>query len=346
MKYFFSILIISVLFFIGCGGGKEEPKDGAAQPLTQAEETELFTKAKQLFGALPDKMPGSENDNEDIIALGKKLYFETALSVNGTQSCNTCHDINEKAGVDNKKTSEGAIHGKVGRRNSPTVLNAGFQFAQFWDGRSKDLKEQAKGPILNPDEMAMPAEKEAEKRIAAIPEYAELFKKAFPGSKKLVTYDNIAEAIAAFERTLISKSRFDNYMAGNQTALTGEEKRGLKTFIDVGCITCHTGPLFGGNIYQKAGLVYPYENQSDLGRYEVTKQESDKFMFKVPMLRNVILTFPYFHDGAVATIEEAVKKMAYMNLGKDLKDEEIKSIVKFLGALTDQDLEKKNLAKK
>ncbi len=334
------------MFFVSCGGGKEEPKDSVPKAMTQAEETELLNKAKQLFGVLPEKMPGSENDNEDIIALGKKLYFETALSANRTQSCNTCHDIIEKAGVDNKKTSDGAVHGKVGRRNSPTVLNAGYQFAQFWDGRAKDLKEQAKGPILNPDEMAMPTEKEAEKRISQLPEYMDLFKKAFPNAKKQITYDNIAEAIAAFERTLISKSRFDNYIAGNQTALSNEEKVGLKTFIEVGCITCHTGPLFGGNIYQKAGLVHPYENTEDLGRYEVTKVESDKYMFKVPILRNVILTFPYFHDGAVATIDEAVKKMAYLNLGKDLKPEEISAIVKFLGSLTDVDLEKKNLAKK
>lgn len=346
MKYYLAILVTSLMFFVACGGGKEDAKEGASKSMTQAEDTELFSKAKQLFGALPDKMPGSENDNEDIIALGKKLYFETALSVNGTQSCNTCHDINDKAGVDNKKTSDGAIHGKVGRRNSPTVLNAGYQFAQFWDGRAKDLKEQAKGPILNPDEMAMPTEKEAVKRISEIPEYVDLFKKAFPTSKKPITYDNIAEAIAAFERTLISKSRFDKYIAGNQAALTNEEKAGLKTFMDVGCITCHTGPLLGGNMFQKAGLVHPYENTEDLGRYEVTKVETDKYMFKVPILRNVILTFPYFHDGAVSTIDEAVKKMAYLNLGKDLKPEEISAIVKFLGALTDENLEQKNIAKK
>lgn len=346
MKYFPTLFILVLFLFVGCGGGKEDAKDNTGKPLTQAEETELLNKAKQIFGILPDKMPGSENDNEDIIALGKKLYFETALSVNGAQSCNTCHDINEKAGVDNKKTSDGAVHGKVGRRNSPTVFNAGYQFVQFWDGRAKDLKEQAKGPIINPDEMAMPTEKEAEKRISGIPEYVDLFKKAFPNAKKLITYDNIAEAIAAFERTLISKSRFDNYIAGNQAALTNEEKIGLKTFMDVGCITCHTGPLFGGNMYQKAGLVHPYENTEDLGRYEVTKEESDKFIFKVPMLRNVVLTFPYYHDGAVATLEEAVKKMAYMNLGKDLKPEELSAIVKFLGALTDEQLEKKNVAKK
>jgi cytochrome c peroxidase len=345
MKNLIYLLVFSLILLIGCGG-KEEPKEGSdGVPLTAAEETELLSKAKQLFGALPDKMPGSEADNPDMIALGKKLYFETKLSTNGKQSCNTCHEINGKAGVDNHKTSDGAIHGKVGRRNSPTVLNAGYQFVQFWDGRAKDLKEQAKGPIINPDEMAMISEKEAEKVISEMQEYKDMFVRAFPNEKQPVNYDNIAGAIAAFERTLISKSRYDKYIAGNQTAMTPAEKKGMKLFIETGCITCHTGSLFGGNIYQKAGLVHPYENTADLGRYEVTKQESDKFMFKVPMLRNVALTAPYFHDGAVTTLEDAVKKMAYINLGRDLKPEEISSIVTFLKALSDENLEK-TVAKK
>lgn len=334
-KLFYISFLVFVL--VSCGGKKE----GEVKKLTEAEEQELLTKASSIFGVLPNKMPGSENDTPELIELGKKLYFETKLSVNNTMSCNTCHDINNLAGVDNKPTSPGALPGKIGTRNTPTVFNAGFQFAQFWDGRSPDLKDQAKGPILNPVEMAMPNEKEVEKVISSIPEYQEMFKKAYPNDKKPITFDNIANAIAAFERTLVSKSRFDEWITGNKTALTDEEKVGLKHFIEVGCITCHTGPLFGGNIYQKMGLVKPYYNTKDLGRYEVTKQESDKFMFKVAMLRNVELTFPYFHDGSVNKLEDAVKIMADINLGKQLTDEQLRTIVAFLKSLTDPKLVKK-----
>lgn len=334
-KLFYISFLVFVL--VSCGG----KKGGEVKKLTEAEEQELLTKASSIFGVLPNKMPGSENDTPELIELGKKLYFETKLSVNNTMSCNTCHDINNLAGVDNKPTSPGALPGKIGTRNTPTVFNAGFQFAQFWDGRSPDLKDQAKGPILNPVEMAMPNEKEVEKVISSIPEYQEMFKKAYPNDKKPITFDNIANAIAAFERTLVSKSRFDEWITGNKTALTDEEKVGLKHFIEVGCITCHTGPLFGGNIYQKMGLVKPYYNTKDLGRYEVTKQESDKFMFKVAMLRNVELTFPYFHDGSVNKLEDAVKIMADINLGKQLTDEQLRTIVAFLKSLTDPKLVKK-----
>ncbi|MFN3782127.1 MAG: cytochrome-c peroxidase, partial [Candidatus Kapaibacteriota bacterium] len=302
---------------------------------------ELLTKASSIFGILPNKMPGSENDTPELIELGKKLYFETRLSVNNTMSCNTCHDINSMAGVDNKPTSPGALPNTMGTRNTPTVFNAGFQFVQFWDGRAADLKEQAKGPILNPVEMAMPNEKEVERVISSIPEYRELFAKAYPNNKKPITFDNIANAIAAFERTLVSKSRYDKWIAGDKSALSDEEKLGLKHFIEVGCITCHTGPLFGGNLYQKMGLVKPYYNTKDLGRYEVTKQESDKFMFKVSMLRNVELTHPYFHDGTAKTLEDAVKIMAEINLGKELTEEQLRTIVAFLKALTDPNLVKK-----
>jgi len=331
------VFIIFSVFVLSCGGKKE----GAQVKLSEAEENELLAKASSIFGALPNKMPGSENDTPELIDLGKKLYFETKLSVNNTMSCNTCHDINNRAGDDGKPTSPGALPGTMGTRNTPTVFNAGFQFAQFWDGRAPDLKEQAKGPILNPVEMAMPNEKEVVKVISSIPEYQEMFKKAFPNEKNPITFDNIAHSIAAFERTLVSKSRYDEWVTGNKNALTDEEKIGLKNFIEVGCITCHTGPLFGGNIYQKMGLVKPYSNTKDLGRYEVTKQESDRYMFKVSMLRNVALTAPYFHDGAVQTLEEAVKIMADINLGKQLTDEQVKTIVAFLKALNDPKLEKK-----
>ncbi|MCS7204159.1 MAG: cytochrome-c peroxidase [Leptospiraceae bacterium] len=298
---------------------------------------ELIQKANQIFKPIPEKMPGFENVTPEQIELGKKLYFDKRLSVNDQQSCNSCHVIdNNGPGVDNKPVSDGAIAGRKGDRNSPTVLNAGFHIAQFWDGRAKDLVEQAKGPILNPVEMAMPSEKEVVKKISTIAEYKEMFPKAFPNEKDPITYDNIAKAIAAFESTLITKDRFDDFLKGDTKALTAQEMKGLETFIEVGCASCHNGALVGGSMYQKMGVMNPYENTKDFGRYNVTKKEEDKYVFKVPSLRNVALTAPYFHDGSVGTLEEAVRKMAWLQLNKQLKDEEVQNIVAFLKALTDK----------
>lgn len=336
-----SLFILLSVIIIACGGKKDEPQE--AEGLTPQAETELLNSAKTMFNFLPDKMPMSENDTPEMIELGKKLFNETKLSINGTQSCNTCHDLtNNKAGVDNKRVSPGALPGKEGRRNSPTVLNAGYHFLQFWDGRAKDLVEQAKGPILNPDEMSMKSEKDVEKVIAAIPEYTEMFAKAFPDAKPAITYNNIAMAIAAFERTLISKGRFDQWLAGNAKALTAAEKIGLKTFMDVGCTTCHSGPMFGAILFQKMGLVKPYSNTTDLGRFELTKLDMDKFIFKTSTLRNTMLTAPYFHDGNAATMADAIRIMADINLGKTLTGDQIKAIEDFLWTLTDVGLEQLN----
>jgi cytochrome c peroxidase len=338
-KILFLLLPFLTLLFISCSDKKENPGD--MPDLSPEVETQLVAKATSLFGKMPDVMPGSENDTPELIDLGKKLYNETALSVNGTQSCNTCHDItNGKAGVDNKALSDGAIKGTKGTRNSPTVLNAGFHFVQFWDGRAKDLQEQAGGPILNPVEMGMPNEAAVVKAITGIAEYKDLFAKVYPNDKAPITYNNITNAIAAFERTLISRSRFDFYLAGNKKSLTNKEKNGLKLFTEVGCITCHSGHQIGANLFQKMGLVKAYENTKDLGRYDVTKAETDKYMFKVASLRNAALTYPYFHDGAVEKLEDAVKKMAIMNVGKELKVEEVDQLVAFIGSLSDFNLTK------
>ncbi|MCH1911564.1 c-type cytochrome [Leptospira noguchii] len=321
------------IFLVTCGPSEKTKK--------------LIDDSKKNFGTIPDKMPGGESDTSELILLGEKLYFEKRLSANDTQSCNSCHNVVGKApGVDNLPTSPGAF-GKNGVRNSPTVLNAGFHIAQFWDGRAKDLKEQAKGPILNPVEMAMPSASEVEKKIGQIPEYQELFAKAYPDSltkensntltrMQKITYDNITGAIAAFERTLKTQDRFDDFQKGNHNALSAVEQEGLEKFITTGCITCHVGPLLGGNSFRKLGQVNPYENSSDRGRQDLTKNSSDAFMFKVPSLRNVAITGPYFHDGKVASLEEAVKKMAHLQLGKDLSDSDTKLIVTFLKTLTDK----------
>lgn len=298
-------------------------------------QNELRDKATQVFGPVPTSMPGAENDTPEMRELGNKLYHDKRLSINDQQACASCHVVHGKAGgVDNKPTSTGA-KGDLGGRNAPTVLNAGFHLAQFWDGRAKDLVEQAKGPILNPVEMAMPSADEVVKKVSGIPEYVSGFAKAYPGQNPSITYDNLARAIAAFERTLITKDRFDRWQKGEDDALAADEIAGLQKFMDTGCGSCHSGRLLGGNAYRKMGVINAYTT-NDKGRAEVTKQAADEFYFKVPSLRNIALTQPYFHDGKTATLEDAVTKMAHHQLGKQLSDGDVKSIVAFLKTLTDE----------
>ncbi len=319
MKTKIALTLIAALLFLQCGPSKKT-KD-------------LMTQAKSLFGTIPEKMPGSENDTPAMVELGKKLYFEKRLSVNDQQSCNTCHLLGEgQHGVDNKVTSPGAKPGTLGDRNSPSVLNAGYHLAQFWDGRSKDLAAQAKGPILNPVEMGMPSEKAVIDKLSKIQDYVDGFKKAFPSEKEPMTYDNLAKAIAAFERTQRTYDRLDDFINGDHKALTEAEQEGMRTFVASGCTTCHMGPMMGGTFYRKMGQVNAYANTEDTGRFKVTKKPEDKYMFKVPSLRNVANTAPYFHDGSAKTLEEAVKQMAYLQLNIKLSEDKIAQIVTFLKA--------------
>jgi cytochrome c peroxidase len=309
----------------------------ATPQLTRQQKQELRETAKVVLAPLPDKMPGSENDTPARIALGKKLFFETKLSKNESISCNSCHRVDAGlGGVDNASVSSGAF-AETGDRNAPTVLNAGFHLAQFWDGRAPNLVEQAKGPILNPIEMSMPEEATVLSRLNADTEYPALFRRAFPDQGSPVTYQNLAEAIAAFERTLITHDRFDDFLKGDNEALSALELQGLLKFTQYGCTTCHTGPAIGGALYQKVGLVHPYENFSDVGREKITKDEDDRYKFKVPSLRNIALTAPYFHDGGVASLDFAVRKMAYMQLGLEISTEDTHAIVAFLKSLTDKE---------
>jgi cytochrome c peroxidase len=268
----------------------------------------------------------------DQIALGRALYFDKRLSKKRDLSCNSCHRL-DAYGVDGEATSLGD-GGQRGGRNSPTVYNSAGYFAQFWDGRAADVEEQAKGPILNPVEMAMPSAAAVVARLKAIPGYAPLFAKAFPHDPDPVTYDNVGRAIGAFERGLTTPSRWDRYLAGDKSALSGPEIEGLKVFTNVGCMVCHTGEFLGGNSYQRAGAVEPWPNQADPGRAAVTKNDADRMMFKVPTLRNVTKTAPYFHDGSARGLDEAVRMMGKHQLGLDLADTEVRSIVTWLGALT------------
>lgn len=266
------------------------------------------------------------------VKLGKMLYHDPRLSKSGLFSCNTCHNL-ATYGVSNLPVDIGHKWA-LGPVNSGTVFNAAFYKAQFWDGRAKDLEEQAKGPILEPVEMAMPSEQAAVDRIKSIPEYRKLFAKAFPKDKEPLTYDNIAKAIAAFERTLLTPSRFDKFLLGDKKVLNDEEKKGLKLFVDEGCASCHNGIALGGD-FQKLGVVKPYKSTSpSKGRYDVTKKPEDMNVFKMTTLRNIEMTYPYFHDGQIWGLDEAVKIMADIQLGKTLKDDEVRAITAFLRSLT------------
>ena len=220
-----------------------------------------------------------------------------------------------------------------GGRNSPTTLNAALHFRQFWDGREPDVEAQAKGPVLNPIEMAHPNAAAVEKILKSIPDYPPLFAEAFPNSSDPVSFDNMALAIGAFERLLLTPSPFDRFMQGDASALNEQEYRGFQTFVATGCPTCHSGNLFGARMYQKLGLVNPY-NTADVGRMEVTGNEAHRYYFKVPSLRNTAETGPWFHDGSIQSLGEAVRLMAWHQLGQQLDENKIADIVAFLGSLS------------
>ncbi len=287
----------------------------------------------QTFKVLPAVMEDPSNPITDQkIVLGRMLYFDPRLSKAQDVSCNTCHPLG-KYGAEAEPVSTGHKKQK-GTRNAPTVYHAAGHVAQFWDGRAPTVEEQAKGPILNPVEMAMTDQKQVLAVLKSMPEYVQAFQQAFPGEKDAVTYDNLGKAIGAFERRLVTSARWDKFLAGDQTALTDAEKAGLNKFLEVGCQTCHNGVYLGGSMFQKLGAAKTWTDTKDLGRYAVTKQESDKMVFKVPSLRNIEKTAPYYHDGSVKTLDEAVSQMAEHQLGRDLSQEDVASIVTFLKSLT------------
>ena len=212
-------------------------------------------------------------------------------------------------------------------------INSALHFRQFWDGRASDVEEQATGPIVNPIEMAS-SEKRVIETLSSMPEYVDAFKKAFPEDHGAVTLKNVGIAIGAFERKLLTPAKLDRFLSGDDAALSDDEKVGAAVFAQTGCPSCHMGSTVGGGLYQRVGLVKPWPSQKDQGRFDVTKHEEDKMLFKVPSLRNVEKTAPYFHDGSVESLEEAVRMMARHQLGKELKDDEVTSIVTFLKTLT------------
>ena len=269
--------------------------------------------------------------NPAMVELGKKLWFDPRLSKSGFISCNSCHNLS-MGGSDNLKTSIGH-NWQQGPINSPTVLNSSLNVAQFWDGRAGSLKEQAGGPIANPGEMAFTHELAVD-MLNSIPGYQTEFNQVFKKDK--IDIDQVTDAIAAFEETLVTpNSRFDEWLKGDAKALSKTELEGYALFRDSGCVACHNGAAVGGNSFQRMGVVEPYKTSNEAeGRVAVTGADADRFNFKVPTLRNVELTYPYFHDGAADTLGEAVDTMGRIQLGKKFTAEENAKIVAFLKTLT------------
>jgi cytochrome c peroxidase len=298
---------------------------------------ELRQSALEIFRPLPSTIPAVKDNpiTAEKIALGKALFFDPRMSASGVFSCNSCHNVGT-GGDDNLETSIG--HGwQKGPRNSPTVFNAVFNVAQFWDGRADDLKAQAKGPVQAGVEMAnTPVQVVA--TLNSMPQYVAWFKTAFPGEDDPVTFDNFAKASEAFEATLITPAPFDAYLNGDENALTLEAKQGLQLFMDKGCASCHGGINVGGEGYYPFGLVEkPGADvlpENDKGRFAVTNTADDSYVFRAAPLRNVALTAPYFHSGKVWDLKQAVAVMGTAQLGEELNDQDVDLIVAFLGSLT------------
>ena len=298
--------------------------------------------------ALPDQVPVPKDNpmTPEKIELGKQLYFDPRLSIDGTISCNSCHNVMSH-GADGRPVSVG-VKGQKGGRGAPTVFNSAYYTVQFWDGREVTLEDQAKGPLTNPIEMGMPNHDAVMARVKKIPGYVSAFKKVFPKDRNPVNIDNLARAIATYERTLVTKNApFDKFIKGDKKAMNASAQRGWKLVQEIGCTSCHAGENFAGEGFkmgegnfqpfpQIPGSKYDkqYNLTHDLGRYDVTKKDEDKNHWRVPTWRNIALTAPYFHNGSVKNLDEAVRVMAKAQLDADLTNKQVTDIVEFLKSLT------------
>ena len=311
---------------------------GCCFPVPTMAQDDLMARAKQQFQPIPTTPPELPGNAASVakVELGKMLYFDPRLSASHTISCNSCHSIG-LGGADAEPTSLGH-RWQHGGRNAPTVFNAVLNTAQFWDGRAKDLEEQAGGPMVNPLEMASPPAHVAE-QLKGIPGYRDAFAKAFPGESDPISLVNAQKAIAVFEATLITPNApFDLFLKGDGNGLSAIQKQGLALFIDKGCASCHNGINVGGGMYAPFGVAEKpgaeFLPPADKGRFMVTKTPSDEYVFKVPTLRNIALTAPYFHTGQAWDLRQAVGVMGTSQLGVRLTDDEIDKITAFLGSLT------------
>ncbi|WP_438005326.1 cytochrome c peroxidase [Sorangium sp. So ce321] len=313
------------------------PTPGASEPAVQIDPERLAS-----FNPLPALVTSSNNPlTDEKIQLGRMLFFDGRLSKNHDLSCNSCHPL-DRYGADGAKVSIGHAH-QSGRRNTPSVYNSAGFFSLMWDGRFDSVEDQANGPMMNPSEMAMtPVRLEA--TLRSIPEYVKAFGRAFPNDPWPVTVNNTAKALGAFERKLFTRGRWDLFLEGDPDALTSAEKEGFNTFVEVGCVTCHFGPHVGATMFQKLGLVRSWPDTMDRGVFEITKKQADFMVFRVPTLRNVAATAPYFHDGSVSSLQEAVRLMGKHQLGKDLNHTQVEQIVVWLKSLTGE-LPKEHITK-
>jgi cytochrome c peroxidase len=309
-----------------------------AGPAAAGPDEDLIVRAKAVFGPLPASMPSADNPiTPEKVRLGNMLFFESRISVDGTVSCAKCHPPGLYA-ADGLRKAIGN-HCKENPRNSPTILNAADQISEHWIGNRTSVEDQARQALTGPPAFGMPNNESVEKILKGMKEYVALFKAAFPADKDPVTVENFARAVGAYERTLVTPAPFDDFLQGNAGALSEQQKRGLRAFMDTGCLTCHFSPYLGGKLYQKFGLFEPYQKytksvQVDEGRFAVTKNESDRFLFKVPVLRNVAMTPPYFHDGSVDRLVDAITIMAKVQLARDLTTGQADDIAAFLHSLT------------
>jgi len=304
----------------------------------QVTEQPLPAQAKQLFAPLPANMGTVEFPIDTArVALGKKLFFDPRLSLDGSISCASCH-LPELYGTDGLPKSFGFAH-RLNARNAPTVFNAALQFKAHWLGDRANVEEQAMKSLTGPASFGNPDAAAVLRKINGLPGYAAAFKLAFPNDPEPVKPENWGIAIGAYERTLVTPSAFDAYLHGDTQALTAQAQQGLKTFIDIGCAACHNGVAVGGAMFQKFGIFKDYWLETgsqaiDAGRFNETKVPADKYLFKVPSLRNVAMTSPYFHDGSVQTLPQAVRIMAKLQLNKELTDQETQDLLAFLNSLT------------
>lgn len=324
-----AVVLLLAAFLAACAIPPEELATPTPVP-PDAYSRNLLT----VFAKLPEVMIPEDHPaiSQEMIDLGRMLYYEERISISQEMSCNNCHLL-DQYGVDGLQFSLGHDGKPVGR-NAPTVYNAALHLSQFWDGRAADVEEQAQGPILAAGEMGMPNPEYVVKVLKSIPGYHDLFAAAFPNDADSINYDNVGAAIGAFERYLVTPGAFDALLAGNEMALTDQQKRGVALFVSTGCTTCHYGATIGGLRYAIMGQAEAYPNLADEGRFAITGVEADKYAFKVPSLRNVAMTHPYLHDGSVTSLEEVVELMARYQLGRELSAEQIADITAFLHALT------------
>ena len=323
---FISAFAACMVFTAACSGTAGRP------------DADLARKAKETFGALPAVMASTDNPvTPEKVALGKDLFYETRISADGTVSCARCHPLS-LYGADGLPKSVGNRCRQTGR-NAPTVLNAAAQISAHWVGDRTGVEDQARRSLIGAASFGMPSYEAAEARLRSIPGYAPLFKAAFPSESEPITAGNLALAVGSFERTLVTPAPFDRFVGGDGKALSDRQKSGLGDFIETGCADCHDGPFFGGRSYEKFGVLEPYwtytkSAEIDDGRFGATKKEEDRSFFKVPVLRNSEMTGPYFHDGSVGSLSDAVRIMGKIQIGAELDGAKIEGIVLFLRALT------------